>query len=126
LRVLRDSLLKGQSFAEFARKYSEDDDTKSVGGDLGSISVDQLEPDFATVVKTLKPGEISDAHRVTMKTSYGYQIVLLKKRVAGHAANLADDYRRVEQMALYLKRNKINAAWIEELKKNIYYELRPL
>ena len=126
LHVLRDSLLKGQSFAEFARKYSEDDDTKSIGGDLGVVSVDQLEPDFATAVKTLKPGEISEPHRVAMKTSYGYQIILLKKRVAGHAANLTDDYRRIEQMALYLKRNKINAAWIDELKKSIYYELRPL
>jgi len=27
-------------------------------------------------------------------------------------------------MALYVKRNKINAAWIEELKKNIYCEIR--
>jgi len=124
LSALRDSIIQGKSLAEFARKYSEDEETKSVGGDLGQISIDQLETDFSSVVKNLKAGEISQPHRVTMKNAYGYQIVSLKKRVAAHSVNLADDYKRVEQMALYLKRNKINAAWIEELKKNIYCELR--
>ena len=124
LAVLRDSIVQGRSLAELARRYSEDEDTKSIGGDLGSISVDQLEADFSSVVKDLKPGEISQPHRVSMKNSYGYQIVLLKKRVAAHSVNLKDDYRRTEQMALYLKRNKMNAAWIEELKKSIYVDIR--
>jgi peptidyl-prolyl cis-trans isomerase SurA len=124
LSALRDSIVQGKTLGEFARKYSEDEDTKSIGGDLGQVSVDQLEADFSSVVKNLKPGEISQPHRITMKNSYGYQIVLLKKRVGAHASNLTDDYKRVEQMALYVKRNKINAAWIEELKKNIYYDIR--
>ena len=124
LSALRDSIVTGKSLAEFAHKYSEDEETKSIGGDLGRISVDQLEADFLAVVKNLKPGEISQPHRITMKNSYGYQIVLLKKRVAAHSVNLTDDCKRVEQMALYVKRNKLNAAWIEELKKNIYCELR--
>ncbi|MCX6144528.1 MAG: peptidylprolyl isomerase [Ignavibacteriales bacterium] len=124
LGALRDSILQGKSLAELARRYSEDEDTKSIGGDLGQISVDQLEADFSSVVKNLKPGEISQPHRITMKNSYGYQIVLLKKRVAAHSVNLTDDYRRTEQMALYVKRNKMNAAWLEELKKSIYCEIR--
>ena len=124
LGVLRDSLLNGRSFGELARTHSEDEETKSIGGDLGRISVDQLEADFLAVVKDLKPGEISQPHKVTLRSSYGYQIVLLKKRIPAHAVNLAEDYRRVEQMALYVKRNKVNSAWLEELKKSIYYEVR--
>ncbi len=124
LRALRERALKGESFAELARKYSEDDDTKTVGGDLGTVAVDQLEADFANVVKDLKAGDISEPHRVTLKSSYGYQIVLLKKRTSPHAANLTDDYRRVENMALYVKRNRLNAEWIAELKKSIYWESR--
>jgi peptidyl-prolyl cis-trans isomerase SurA len=125
LRSLRDSILAGKSFAELARRYSEDDETKAEGGDLGRVAIDQLESDFASVVKDMKAGEISQPHRVTLRSSYGYQIVLLKKRVPAHAVNLTDDYRRVEQMALYLKRNRQNAEWVEELKKNIYWEMRP-
>lgn len=124
LRSLRDSILAGKSFAELARRYSEDDETKTEGGDLGRVAIDQLEPDFASVVKDMKAGEISQPHRVTLRSSYGYQIVLLKKRVPAHAVNLTDDYRRVEQMALYLKRNRQNAEWVEELKKNIYWQMR--
>jgi peptidyl-prolyl cis-trans isomerase SurA len=124
LRALRDSAMKGQSFAELARKFSEDDDTKSIGGDLGTVAVDQLEADFAAVVKDMKAGEISEPHKVTLKTTYGYQIVLLKKRTAPHAPNLTDDYRRVENMALYLKRNRLNAEWIAQLKSSIYWESR--
>jgi peptidyl-prolyl cis-trans isomerase SurA len=124
LRSLRDRALKGESFAELARKYSEDDETKSIGGDLGLIAVEQLEAEFSSVVKSLNPGEISEPHRVPLKASYGYQIVLLKKRVNAHDVNLQNDYKRVEQMALYLKRNRINAEWLEELKKNISWERR--
>jgi peptidyl-prolyl cis-trans isomerase SurA len=124
LHGIRDRAVKGESFAELARKYSEDEDTKTVGGDLGTVAVDQLEADFAPVVKDLKPGEISQPHRVSLKASYGYQIVLLKKRTPPHAVNLNDDYRRIEQMALYMKRNRLNNEWIEELKKSIYWEPR--
>ena len=124
LRELRGRVLKGESFAELARKYSEDEDTKSVGGDLGTVAVDQLEADFAPVVKNLKPGEISQPHKVSLKALYGYQIVLLKKRTAPHAVNMNDDYRRIEQMALYMKRNRLNSEWIEQLKSSIYWEPR--
>jgi len=124
LRRLRERLIQGESFAELARKYSEDEDTKSVGGDLGHVAVDQLEADFESVVKDLKPGEISQPHRVSLRSSYGYQIVLLKKRIPAHSVNMAEDYRRVEQMALFVKRNRLSAEWIEELKKSIYYQMR--
>ena len=124
LNGLRDRALKGELFAELARKNSEDDETKSLGGDLGTVAVDQLEADFSAVVKDLKAGEISQPHRVTLKASYGYQIVLLKKRTSPHAVNPTEDYKRIEQMALYLKRNRLNSEWIEELKKSIYMEVR--
>jgi peptidyl-prolyl cis-trans isomerase SurA len=124
LNGIRDRAMKGESFAELARKNSEDDDTKTVGGDLGTVAVDQLEAEFAPVVKDLKPGEISLPHKVTLKSLYGYQIVLLKKRTPAHAVNVQDDYKRIEQMALYMKRNRLNAEWIEELKKSIYFESR--
>lgn len=124
LTSLRNRIIKGESFADLARKFSEDDETKSIGGDLGRMAVDQLEADFGSVVKDLKPGEISEPHRVSLRTSYGYQIVLLKKRIPAHAVNLMDDFRRVEQMALYIKRNRLNNEWIEELKKKIYWEPR--
>jgi len=124
LRDLRRRAMAGESFTELAKKYSEDEETKALGGDLGTVSLDQLEPSFAEVVKNLKDGEISEPHRVPLKSSYGYQIVLLRKRIPAHAMNLDDDYNRIEQIALYFKKNRKNAEWVEELKKNIYWEVR--
>jgi len=124
LRGLRERALHGESFAELARKYSEDENTKSIGGDLGRVAVDQLEPDFASVVKDLKEGEISEPHRIALGASYGYQIVLLRKRNPAHDVNLAQDYHRVEQMALFVKRQREYARWLDELKKNIYVDIR--
>ncbi len=124
LRSLRTRVLAGESFEELAKQYSEDEETKSLGGDMGSVNLEQLDAEFAGVLKDLQTGEISHPHRVTLKNSYGYQIVLVKKRVPAHAMTLETDFKRIEQIALYFKRSRKNAEWVEELKKNIYWEIR--
>jgi peptidyl-prolyl cis-trans isomerase SurA len=124
LRVLRSKALKGESFAELASKYSEDEDTKTIGGDLGTLTADQLQPDFAKQIKEMKAGEISEPLRSVVGSSYGFHIVWMRRRTAPHAINLHDDFKRIEQLALYMKRNKQNAEWIDELKKTIYVDIR--
>ncbi|MGA3285921.1 MAG: peptidylprolyl isomerase [Bacteroidota bacterium] len=124
LRALRERVLKGESFAELASKYSEDEDTKSVGGDLGTLTVDQLQPDFAGQIKNTKAGEISEPQRTVVGASYGFHIIWMRKRTLPHAINVQDDYKRIEQLALYMKRNKLNAEWLDELKKTIYVDIR--
>ncbi|HVN48732.1 MAG TPA: peptidylprolyl isomerase [Bacteroidota bacterium] len=124
LRALRERALKGESFATLASKYSEDEDTKSIGGDLGELTADQLQADFATQVKSLKEGEISEPIRTVVGSSYGYHIIWVRKRMAPHTMTLDGDFHRLEQLALYMKKNKSNAEWIEELKKSIYVDIR--
>jgi peptidyl-prolyl cis-trans isomerase SurA len=124
LQVLRQRVLKGESFAELASKYSEDEDTKSIGGDLGTLTADQLQPDFAGQIKGMKAGEISDPLRTVVGSSYGFHIIWMRKRTAPHAINLQDDFKRIEQLALYMKRNKQNAEWIDGLKKSFYVDIR--
>jgi peptidyl-prolyl cis-trans isomerase SurA len=124
LRVLRKRALAGESFSELAIKYSEDEDTKTIGGDLGTLTADQLQPDFAAQIKEIKAGEISEPLRTVVGSSYGYHIIWMRKRTAPHIINLKDDFKRIEQLALYMKRNKQNAEWIDELKKTIYVNIR--
>jgi parvulin-like peptidyl-prolyl isomerase len=124
LLVLRQRALTGEAFAELAAKYSEDEDTKTIGGDLGTLTADQLQPDFAGQIKEMKAGEISEPLRTVVGSSYGFHIIWMRKRTTPHAINLHDDFKRIEQLALYMKRNKQNAAWIDELKKTIYVDVR--
>ena len=124
LRAVRQRALKGESFAELASKYSEDEDTKTIGGDLGALTADQLQPDFAGQIKEIKTGEISEPLRAVVGSAYGFHIIWMRKRTAPHAINLKDDFKRIQQLALYMKRNKQNAEWIDELKKTIYVDIR--
>ncbi|HTP12025.1 MAG TPA: peptidylprolyl isomerase, partial [Bacteroidota bacterium] len=124
LQAIRDSALAGQPFAELAKKYSEDDQTKPLGGDLGEVSAKDITPDFADEVKNLKEGGISQPTKIAVGSSYGYQIVLMRKKVPAHMPTLQGDYKQLERLALYLKQTKMNNEWIEELKKNIYLDVR--
>lgn len=124
LREVRRRVMNGEPFADLARKYSEDEDTRSVAGDLGTLTLDQLQPDFATEIKDLKQGEISEPQRASVGVTYGFHIVWMRKRTPPHPMSLDRDYRRLEQLALFVKRNRLNAEWVEELKKTIYVDVR--
>jgi parvulin-like peptidyl-prolyl isomerase len=81
-------------------------------------------PEFATTVMSLQPGEISQPARANFGTNFGWHIVWLRERTAAHAMTVETDYERVAQVALYLKRNRLNAEWVEELKRTIYLDIR--
>ncbi len=127
LRSLRQRILAGESFADVAKKYSEDPETANIGGNVGVVELSQLQQFDKTYYETvmaMKPGEISEPVKVTVGSQYAYQIIWLKSRTPAHKPTLEQDYRRIENIALNFKRQKEYAAWIEELKKDIYWESR--
>jgi peptidyl-prolyl cis-trans isomerase SurA len=124
LKTLKERAQAGESFSDLAKKYSEDDETAPLGGDLGTLSVDQLQPDFLATVNTLSPGEISDPAKVTLSKGYGFHIVFLRSRIPPHKLSLSKDWKRIEQYALAYKRNNEYARWLAELRKSVYWEER--
>ena len=122
LNRLRGRALAGESFAALATKYSEDSESKDVGGDLGKIGIDQIEPTFMDVLKTLKEGEISAPVKVPLGSSYGYHIVWVRSITPEHTMNLSQDYRRLEQLTLQFKTDEDFQQWVEEMRKNIFWE----
>lgn len=124
LKALRDSALQGESFTVLAKRHSEDAETAPLGGYLGTLPIDQLEPSLATTIKPLKPGEISEPVAVKFGARTGYHIVYLKNRIPEHRMNLTDDWKRLETIAANMKRNTEYQKWIEELKTDIYWEIR--
>jgi peptidyl-prolyl cis-trans isomerase SurA len=122
LNRLRARVQAGENFAVLAKKYSEDPESKDLGGDLGKIPVDQIEATFMDVLKPMKSGEISEPVKVPLGTGYGYHIVWVRSISPAHAMNLTDDYHRLEQLALQFKTNENFQAWVEEMRKSIYWE----
>jgi peptidyl-prolyl cis-trans isomerase SurA len=124
LDSIRTAILGGASFAEMAKKYSEDTESNLIGGNLGTLDLEQLDKSWAATVAPLKGGEISKPERLTVGNSYGYHIVWVKKRTTAHPMTLEQDYRRLEQLALNNKRARDYQKWMEDLRKDIYWQVR--
>ena len=70
-------LKKGEKFADLAKKYSDDEDTKNKSGDLGYINKGDYGDDaFDTEVWSLEVGKYS---ATPVKTASGYEIVYVTK-----------------------------------------------
>jgi peptidyl-prolyl cis-trans isomerase SurA len=126
LSEIRDSIKAGfGTFAEYAKKYSEDKETAVFGGELGTFYQNQLDKTLIDAVSNLKEGEIGFPRRIEYAPgNYGYHIVYLKKRVPQHTASLEQDYDEVKRIADEYKRQEKYQAWINELKEKIFWEVR--
>lgn len=67
LRALAD----GKSFADLAKKYSTCSSASS-GGNLGEVSLERLDEDFADAAVALNAGEISSK---PIRTRFGYHLI---------------------------------------------------
>lgn len=64
----------GLSFADAAKKYSDDPGSKQTGGDLNWFTKDRMVPEFSTAAFSMKKvGEMSQP----IKSSYGYHLIKL-------------------------------------------------
>ncbi len=126
LNALRDSIVRfNKSFKEMAKKYSEDDNSKNFGGDLGTFYLNQLDKSTLDVVAKLGEGEISFPRRFEFgRGNYGYNIVLLKKRIPQHSADLLKDYNELAKLATEYKKQQKYKQWISDLKNKIYWQIK--
>jgi peptidyl-prolyl cis-trans isomerase SurA len=125
LDSIRNAVLNGANFAEMAKKYSQDTESNLIGGSMGTLDLEQMDKSWYATVSPLKEGEISRPAKLEIGNVYGYHIVWVKKRTPAHAMSLEQDYRRLEQFALNNKRGKEYQTWMAELRKSIYWEIRP-
>ncbi|MGB9663369.1 MAG: peptidylprolyl isomerase [Ignavibacteria bacterium] len=126
LSSIRDSILSGKnSFAYYARLYSEDKATAQFGGEMGKVPVAELDPDLRNLISKMKDGDVSQPRKLTVsKDMYGFQLIYLEKRIPEHYPDINLDYDKIAQLALYQKKQKVYRDLIEQLKKQVYWEIR--
>ena len=73
IKNLADRMRHGQKLGELAAVASEDEATKTRGGDLGFFSESRMPPDFLSAVVKMRVGEISQP----IRTRLGFHIVQL-------------------------------------------------
>lgn len=77
IRRIQRQLLDGSlTFREAAAKFSEDDQTKKLAGDLGWFSTDRMPADFIAAVQKLQPGQTSPP----VLTRLGWHLIHLIER----------------------------------------------
>ena len=76
----------GGTFAELAKKNSEDPGSKDKGGELPMIATAGLDPAYASAAMKLNPGQTSDL----VRSQFGYHIIQTVAKQAASTKPLAD------------------------------------
>jgi len=122
LTAIRSDILSGQeNFEEMAKQYSEDDQSKDLGGALPWLPNEKgdIILSFKQEGQKLKPGEISEP----FKSEYGYHIIRLDDYKAAHKLNLRDDRALIEP---YIKNEKFIVDYnkiIASLREKTYIDI---
>jgi len=111
----------GGDFPEMAKAFSDDNDTRAAGGELGWFSLVQLPPDLIDVVKGWKnAGE----YRGPVTTAQGIHILKLLDYQPEKKFTLADDYDRIKELARQDKTGRLVDKWLAQIKSRTYLEYR--
>jgi peptidyl-prolyl cis-trans isomerase SurA len=125
LNALRTRALNGENFSDLAKKYSEDEETKGLGGSLGKLTLDQIPADAKDRISNMKDGDITEPIPVMISpTESGYQIVKLVSRIPAHPLDPQNDRAQLERLATLYKQSNEYSKWIAELRTEIYWEIK--
>jgi peptidyl-prolyl cis-trans isomerase SurA len=122
---LADSLLTaardGADFAEMAKAFSDDNDTRAQGGELGWFATNQLPKDFADAVQGWKePGE----YRGPVPSQFGLHLLKLLDYQPSKRYSLENDFDRIKELARQDKTGRVVDDWIASIKEKTYVEFR--
>ncbi|ROL61923.1 parvulin peptidyl-prolyl isomerase, partial [Bacteroidetes/Chlorobi group bacterium ChocPot_Mid] len=70
-KKVRDSIVRGGLFSDFAKRYSQDPGSANSGGELGWVSKGKLLPEFEKAAFELLPGQTS----MPVETPFGYHLI---------------------------------------------------
>lgn len=134
LEAVRDTLVSNEDvpFELMARRHSEEDRSAQNGGRVTDpqsgtrdLVLEALGPSWQRTIQQLDPGEISEPTQVELLDGdRAYHIVRLERRTPAHRANLETDYERIRQLALQEKRNRKMNEWLDQLREEVYVDVR--
>jgi peptidyl-prolyl cis-trans isomerase SurA len=122
------------SFAEAARLFSSDNNTKNNGGiainpnDMSvKFTVEELDGDVSKVIPNLKPGEVSEPFETIDPESRQtvFKIIKVINETETHKANLQQDYQMISDLYMEHKREKVLEKWINEKQAETYIRIDP-
>lgn len=127
------------TFEDACKKYS-DDDTKNNGGYMtnpmtgaNTISLSELQElegeanefkNLSFVISRLSVGQVSDPVPMTTdENKDAFRLVMVKKKIEAHRANIKDDYSLIQGWALNMKKRDALSRWITDKAAKAYLRL---
>jgi peptidyl-prolyl cis-trans isomerase SurA len=115
-------------FADAARLYSDEVETRNNGGQLvnpvrGDTRFDltKMDPTLGAQVYDLKEGEVSKIYSDSdFKGKTSFKILMVTKRYEEHPAEYVKDYEKIKELALKQKQIKAIEMWQDEKIKETY------
>jgi peptidyl-prolyl cis-trans isomerase SurA len=126
LEQLRQRVLAGEPFDSLALRYSEEEDTRGVGGSLGLVALETLPGELRTLVESLPDGGVSaPVPYLADPTRPALQLVYRKRLIPEHPAQLPEDFAILQRMCRQWKREQLYRQWIGQLRQRFPWQLRP-
>ncbi|AGI22382.1 peptidyl-prolyl cis-trans isomerase SurA [Pseudomonas sp. ATCC 13867] len=116
---LYERIQAGESFADLAKKYSEDPGSKLNGGDLNWVDPESLVPEFREVMNNAPQGQVTKPFR----SPFGWHVL----EVLGRRATDSSDKFREQQAAQTLRARKYDEelqAWLRQIRDEAYVEIK--
>jgi peptidyl-prolyl cis-trans isomerase D len=83
----------GADFAALAQKVSEDEGSKTTGGDLGFFGRGRMVPEFENAAFSMEPGQVSDL----VKSQFGFHIIKVEEKRAAATQTLDEVRPQIQQ-----------------------------
>lgn len=122
------------TFEQAAEKFSDDEETKFNGGLMQNPTngthrfeedqLNTLDPMLFSAINNLKPGECTKP--LSSKDERGrtvFKLYKLKSQTEPHKANLKDDYQRLQEAALFFKKQNKVGDWVQKNVKNVFIKI---
>jgi peptidyl-prolyl cis-trans isomerase C len=113
-------LQKGEAFGKVASEVSIDKATAKSGGDMGFLSKDQISPDFAKAISSLKKGQVGTTP-VSLKD--GLHIIIVTD-VKGTSLDFEKIKSALAQQVMATKQKEVIDKYLDGLKKEHKVELK--
>ena len=130
--TIRQSILEDKiPFAEAAKLYSDDKETRNNGGLLVNpqtldtrFDLTKMDPTLSAQVYNVSKGEVTKVYTDSDRTGKSiFKILTVTDRYEEHAADYVKDYEKVHELALKEKQLKAIEDWQEEKIKETYIKV---
>jgi peptidyl-prolyl cis-trans isomerase SurA len=117
---LYDLIKNGADFAELARQYSDDEESRQSGGELGWYGADDLLPGFKEALSGIDIGQVSEP----VMSDFGYHVIKLEDRRDSAPLDPKEDYDTLEELAKRDKTQSQIQEWIARVSSGLYIDKR--